>query len=215
MHFRRDDLQIKIGSLADEARRIRQKEETLKYRAFRRRTDAIVKAKGIDDKAPMPDDLREEMKRRSMPLVANKAPEAIAPKIERVCRKAIRKWLRHGMTKEEILALPGVQASLRFEPRIVNLHMHRKGVVRHEARHSQLAYAFLRNRPYAKTEDKANSHPNWLKVSDIAKRFSNEDERHVMQRFAEWEDTGKEFIRGREVVSGWGNNSYPIEAYRV
>lgn len=202
MQFKRDELQIKIGSLADESRLIRRKEQTLKYKAFRRRTDAIVAKQGITGANGMPPELASELERRARPMLdrANGNP-AILPAMDKVARKVIRKHIRAGLSKEEILALPGVQASLRYEPRIISLHTHRTHKVRHESRHAQLAYAFLRGRDYAKTEDKPISFPNWDKVEAIAKRFSQEDERHLAQRFEQWAQEGSCFIRGREILA--------------
>lgn len=148
----------------------------------------------------MPEALREDITRRTERLIDPSDPWNSLKTIDRITRKSINRFLRAGLTKEEILAIPGVQKSLRYEPRIASLHMHRKHHVRHEARHAQLAYAFLRGRPYSKTEDRPSSYPNWEKIRQIAKRFRHGEEQAVLQRFAEWEDNAREFIRGRELM---------------
>lgn len=48
---------------------------------------------------------------------------------------------------------------------------HRRDVVRYEARHSLLAYGFLRGTPYLRIEAKYHVPPNWTKVQEIAERF--------------------------------------------
>lgn len=52
------------------------------------------------------------------------------------------------------------------------LHDHRRGVVRPAARSYQLAYAFLRNRPYRTVEPTTHSEPNWDEVKRISLKFS-------------------------------------------
>lgn len=48
---------------------------------------------------------------------------------------------------------------------------HRLHVVRPEARDSQLAYAFLRGKAFAKVEPTARTIPNWANVHGIVDRF--------------------------------------------
>jgi len=52
-----------------------------------------------------------------------------------------------------------------------SLNEHRKGIVRHEARHALLAYGLLRGRPYEAVEKKCHEPPDWKKVSNDARRF--------------------------------------------
>lgn len=52
-----------------------------------------------------------------------------------------------------------------------SLKGHRRTVVRHEARHSLLAYGFLRGTPYLAMEMKCHEPPDWSKVQKIAERF--------------------------------------------
>lgn len=51
------------------------------------------------------------------------------------------------------------------------LRGHHVHVVRREARHSQLAYAFLRGREYCQVESKCTDHPDFKKVEDLVIRF--------------------------------------------
>lgn len=53
-----------------------------------------------------------------------------------------------------------------------SLQDHRLHVVRSEARHSQLAYAFLRNRELVSIERQGSSRPNWDSVRKMVERFS-------------------------------------------
>lgn len=200
------DLQIKIASLAAESRIIRERENTLKHKAHVMRGRAIASQKGIKigPNETMPDDLAEEAKRRVNPnwfrLFKQDAFQKADEALFKTTRKAIRKWLRAGLTKEEILALPGVQRSLQYTAKLDNLVQHRKHVVRPESRHSQLAYAFLRGRTYAKTEDKAQSAPNWDYIQRVAERFSSEDKRVVAQRFEQWIQEAKLLIDGNALM---------------
>lgn len=80
--------------------------------------------------------------------------------------------------------------------RALSLRDHRIGPVRREARNAQLAYAFLRGKPYLLTERSLKLNPegkpinkvHWDEVEKIALRFTVDDERAVKQRFAEWKD---------------------------
>ena len=48
---------------------------------------------------------------------------------------------------------------------------HRRGVVRYEARHTNLSYAFLRGTPYKKLEAKYKVQPNWDKVKKMVDKY--------------------------------------------
>lgn len=70
-----------------------------------------------------------------------------------------------------------------------DIHQHRVHGVRPEARHSGLAYVFLKGKhPYSRVEQKCYEKPNFDEVLRIAERFA--EERHkegdIKQRFAEW-----------------------------
>jgi len=201
------DLQIKIASLAAESRIIREKEGELKHEAYMMRGRAIGKEKGLTlgPKVEMPPDLLAETQRRTGPNFTRIITESgdfykADASLIRTARKAIRKYVRAGMTKEQILALPGVQKSLQYTAKVDDLCQHRKLIVRPESRNSQLAYAFLRGKPYSKTEDKAKNYPNWDKVADIAARFSGEDKRIVAQRFEQWRQEAHSLIKGNELM---------------
>lgn len=89
----------------------------------------------------------------------------------------------------------------------LGLAEHRRGIVRHEARHALLAYAFLRGVPYRKLEAKVRSgnEPDWPKLRKLVdKHGSNwiwlekEDwndyiKRHaqVMEEFDKWAAEGE------------------------
>lgn len=205
MKSRQIDLQIKIASLAHEARIIRAKEQSLKYEAFKLRNKAIAAHKQIQigPSVEMPADLLELCQSRVKPQQERLAREGefgerADAALYTTARKAIRKWLRDGLTKEQILALPGVQKSLQYSAKVENLHRHRTYTVRHEARHSQLAYAFLRGKAYSQTEDKASSYPNWDRVQELAVRFSEDDKRIVAQKFEQWRQEAYALLHTRE-----------------
>lgn len=51
------------------------------------------------------------------------------------------------------------------------LYCHRVGVVRYEARHTHLAYGFLRGKEYREIEKKAHTVPNWDKVRRMVEKY--------------------------------------------
>jgi hypothetical protein len=62
----------------------------------------------------------------------------------------------------------------RYDPIYGSLRDHRRFVVRPEARHALLAYAFLRGRPYAAVERNPRELPDFARVWKIVTRFSPE-----------------------------------------
>jgi len=84
--------------------------------------------------------------------------------------------LRH--LKIKIKALAAEAGIIRHEERKTRemerweLSRHRRTTVREEARHSLLAYAFWRGRPYAEVEASGTANPpDWDRVEKIAARF--------------------------------------------
>lgn len=73
-----------------------------------------------------------------------------------------------------------------------SLHNHRTNEVRKEARHSLLAYGFLRGTPYAKIERFSYSDPNWFLTLKIVRRFADttellgDNKPKLEERFDEW-----------------------------
>jgi hypothetical protein len=53
----------------------------------------------------------------------------------------------------------------------LSLHQHRVRDVRNEQRSSLLAYAFLRGRPLAAVEKKAEKPPDWARVAKLVEKF--------------------------------------------
>ncbi|MFQ6011538.1 MAG: hypothetical protein ACE5KG_05145 [Nitrososphaerales archaeon] len=51
------------------------------------------------------------------------------------------------------------------------LYHHRITVVRREARHTHLAYAFLRGRSYSQIEEKCHTPPDWEQVRRMVTRY--------------------------------------------
>ena len=51
------------------------------------------------------------------------------------------------------------------------LYRHRIDIVRHEARHTLLAYCFLRGTEYIKIEAMAKDKPNWAKVRKMVEKY--------------------------------------------
>lgn len=83
---------------------------------------------------------------------------------------------------------PDKYSSGKRRDRAVSMRLHRVHAIRKEARHAQLAYAFLRNRPYRLIEYYSRVRPDWDAIQEIALRFSEEDPRAIKQHFSEWKD---------------------------
>lgn len=69
----------------------------------------------------------------------------------------------------------------RFE-----LHCHRRFDVRSEARSAQLAYGFLRNRPYRSMEQKCHTVPNAARITEIAVKFGRLDKKQTAASVMAW-----------------------------
>ncbi len=55
----------------------------------------------------------------------------------------------------------------------IGLRDHRTGIVRHEARHAQIAYGFLKGRSYAEIEGGAKEAPEWAKVRKMVEKYGS------------------------------------------
>lgn len=53
----------------------------------------------------------------------------------------------------------------------LGLAEHRKGIVRNEARHTLLAYAFLRGKDYKQVEPKCHEKPEWSRVESMIIKY--------------------------------------------
>lgn len=80
-----------------------------------------------------------------------------------------------------------------------SLRTHRKelGVI---ARHSHLALAFMRGRPYDTVEAKTWTLPDWDAVEKNALTFSEEDSRKVKQAFEAWRQAADTHARHQREV---------------
>lgn len=78
--------------------------------------------------------------------------------------------------KVKIKSLAAEAKIIRAEERkggvmVNSLHFHRVCDVRREARHSQLAYAFIRGVPYKVVEPNSKNAPNWSYVAKLVEKF--------------------------------------------
>lgn len=73
----------------------------------------------------------------------------------------------------------------------MQLAAHRRVLVRQERRAAHLAFCFLKGTDYLKVESSAKSRPDWGKIERLAKRYGDQDERVIAQRFAEWKSHAK------------------------
>ena len=67
-----------------------------------------------------------------------------------------------------------------------SLRKHRTGVVRREARASQLAYGFLRGRRYAQLEKAESVRADWTRVASLVTKYGARDKAHATQQLNEW-----------------------------
>lgn len=87
-------------------------------------------------------------------------------------------------------------SSVKRRERSLNMRLHRIGSVRSSARWSQLAYAFLRGKPYLlversrkkNAEGKTINRVDWEAVEKLARRFSGLDFRVMKKPFADWRE---------------------------
>lgn len=78
------------------------------------------------------------------------------------------------------------------------LREHRIGIVRNEARHTNLAYGFLRGKTRQEIENGAKTEPNWAKVRAMVQKYGvdyssfssyEEGKKHLadtLRRFDDW-----------------------------
>lgn len=70
------------------------------------------------------------------------------------------------------------------------LNGHRTGIVRYEARHAQLASAFLRGKPYCVAERFAKEPPDSLRIFELASKFASIRDRdgraQLATQISEW-----------------------------
>ena len=99
---------------------------------------------------------------------------------------------RHTHLKVKIKTLAAEARIIRIEERRAHtpearmgLADHRKGIVRHVARHALLAYGFLRGMKYHRMEARCTPgyEPDWAQVAKVAKRFGGAWDQDV---FDEW-----------------------------
>lgn len=63
---------------------------------------------------------------------------------------------------------------------------HRTGIVREEARHTLLAYGFLRGRSYHQIEHKDSKAPNWDKVKKMVEKYGTVNHYLDNETYAEY-----------------------------
>lgn len=114
----------------------------------------------------------------------------IIRKEELKLKKQIRstnKYAKDGEFTEEQMKVFRQKARDRIS-QLQNIQTHRVNKLRGEARCTHLAYGFVKGVPYRAMEDKetTKSEPNWSNVQRMVERYSDEDSRVILQRFAEW-----------------------------
>lgn len=167
-------LKIKIKSLASEARIIRHHESKALTNARVARVRRRLQEAGLE----------------------NAAVERIAKRAAKVLGRRFVDFDAHvDKCSVEYLDTPALQKASRQGPHDLmetfmnqydSLRGHRVGVVRSEARHSLLAYACLRGRPYISVEASGRVEPDWDRVATMAVRFGQGEPGFSATACEEW-----------------------------
>lgn len=94
--------------------------------------------------------------------------------------------------KVKLKSLAAESRIIRHQERKTNgsircqLQEHRREVVRYEARHTHLAYGFLKGKPYTMLEQSCKSEPYWPKVLNMVKKYGFEFNDEVVKKFDKW-----------------------------
>lgn len=156
------ELKIKLKSLAAEAKIIRREENKLR--------NAEDRLKAIEFLTSTPP--------------AHSTAERIALRSQRALAR-LKIMNRTDLTEAQKAR---VAKRLEVSHRRQDLVSHRKVVVGVEARHSYLAYAFLRGVPLKTVEAKSYVKPEWSRVEKMVKRFSKDfaNDQEIKQKLEEW-----------------------------
>lgn len=79
--------------------------------------------------------------------------------------------------------------------RALQLNNHRTGIVRFEARHTNLAYACLRGMPYSRVEPTSKVEPDWDKVRKMAERYCYHDGGYINNSFSQTRDKAEQAVQ--------------------
>lgn len=132
--------------------------------------------------------------------VKSLAAEAAIIRTEEAKRRNYAEWLRGPRPKiergaERTARVPnGTEADIEAtRAQVIDLAAHRRFVVRPEARHSHLAYGFLKGRAYQQMEAKVHNreYPDFKRIEAMVSKYGDGDSRDRMQHFAEWVDQAK------------------------
>lgn len=112
---------------------------------------------------------------------------------QRIIRRYLRSLAKRGAMKERKQVDGRWQGGTpNMRSAFTSMYEHSKKELAPEARHSQLAYGFLRKRPYTVMERACRKLPDWDRIEKIALRFGSVDgvidERLIKQSFAAWKD---------------------------
>jgi len=102
---------------------------------------------------------------------------------ERICLKIKIKSLA-----AEAKIIRKEEKRVKFQSIRESLYRHRIDVVRYEARHTHIAYGFLRGRTYAQIEANPKTPPNWDKIRKMVEKYG----RHIpawtpSENYVSWE----------------------------
>ena len=113
---------------------------------------------------------------------------AAEARIIRNMERKYRKWKSRAQKKA--YRKEGRERTYQGSPKLrESLRRHRIKVVRPEARHTHLAYGFLRGRRYRQIEPRlrdSTPRPDWDRVAAMVAKYGGLDKRDAAQKLAEW-----------------------------
>ena len=78
------------------------------------------------------------------------------------------------------------------------LYLHRIGIVREEARATNIAYGFLRNKKYSQIESYTYNPPDWARVEELVMKYAERNSprynRPVEEAFKAWKEDAVMYI---------------------
>jgi hypothetical protein len=95
----------------------------------------------------------------------------------------VLKWRRRAAERQKAAAILE-----RLDSEYISLRDHRKREVRREARASNLAYGYLRGRPYKVIEQDPHTRPNRERVAEIVAKFGGMKKPEARERIDTWLD---------------------------
>lgn len=103
--------------------------------------------------------------------------------------KIIRRLERQRLKKARRAMELGKDKSSEYNYRVFfGLRDHRIGDVRNEARHSNIAYGFIRGRSYNEIEKASRTQPNWKRIQELVVKYGEGDKTTLFDKYTQWKN---------------------------